>query len=67
MNRFPSLLLYQILKLLSIIKTDISKVGLGFSISNFFINKTAQGRKSVHEKKILKVEKIAWIRTKVGN
>ena len=29
------------------IKTDISKVGLVFSISNFFINKISQGRKSV--------------------
>jgi hypothetical protein len=31
----------------STFKTDITKVGLVFSISNFFINKISQGRKSV--------------------
>ena len=34
-------------------KTDIIKVVLVFSISNFFINKNSQGRKSVREKKYL--------------
>ena len=34
----------------SVLKVEITKVGLVFTISRFFINKTAQGRKSVHEK-----------------
>ena len=33
---------------ISIFKTGITHVGLVFSIFYFFINKTAQGRKSVH-------------------
>ena len=32
----------------STFKTDITKMCLVFSISNFFINKISQGRKSVH-------------------
>ena len=31
----------------STLKTDIIKVGLVFSISNFFINKNSQGRKLI--------------------
>ena len=31
----------------STFKTDITKVGFVFSISNFFVNKISQGRKSV--------------------
>ena len=33
-------------------KTDIIRVVLVFSISNFFVNKNSQGRKSVREKSI---------------
>jgi hypothetical protein len=34
--------------LYSTFKTEITKVGLVFSISNFFTNKISQGRKSAH-------------------
>ena len=37
---------------ISVLKVDITKVGFVCSISNFLINKTAQGRKSVDERKI---------------
>jgi hypothetical protein len=59
MNRFPSLIFFLIVKKLDneklnptififVLKYDTTIVGLAFLISNFFKNKTTQGRKSVH-------------------
>ena len=40
----------------STFKADIIKAVLVFSISNFFINKNPQGRKSVRQKKYLPLQ-----------
>ena len=64
MNRYPSLSSFVNKKKLEIkktkpthvistFKTNVTNVGLVFSISSFFVNKTVQGRKSFHEKKHL--------------
>ena len=44
---------------MSVLKVDITIVGLIFSISNFSLNKTAQGRKTAIEKNYLL--EITWL------